>query len=799
MTAEAPHTQEVDIRRFEGSIGLLIDNSVEGGEVLGHVWLIDEDKVATCAHLMMLYVPFLAALSIRFPGIGVEKGVSGAMFHPKFNRKIATQLARQALMLPVPTLALQKHNAVVLKLTNDLPNLSPELTKLVNSKLSPPPPPRDQGMGGSLNEMDLAMVLQTITNSRKEGILVISDDRGRTRARIFCQSGRVMHATYKNLVNETAMYQLFSQKLSGGQFYFSSVKEPDWEVKRPITRPTDMLLIESHRRLDELEKLIQSVGGRDAIFTATVPEPNVDVMPPDMKESCRMMWKVLDGATRAGKIWMLANLDDYSVFSTLYELLLTKQIVRQEALERALTVPTNGGGPDTPLVALPVAVQSPLAPWDRITNLTFDNPETTVLIRSGSLLGTMRELDPWHLIHNLRLLPESAGSPMFKDGYVVGMHCGKMPPDPNVEQVDGHLQQMLWVESIMECLKGGGEAELARRLTLSGEESLALPLGSGTSAGGTSAGTASGSTSLLRPNAGCKEVARIECPKCGRSSLGTSRFCKSCGHRMIQEAEDFKPKGGFAKPLIAAAVAAVVIGGVFAAASHGSIPLPNFKPVLTIRTNARVIESMEAYVLPDTPWVTPSIARLALDPARHPLLDSSNQLVWETIEDHLTLPKGTNINVKFDIKERCHVYLFTKFTSQMSPNLIFPASQVDDKVLAQGSNFTVPSRRKLIEGDTDLTKIATEVQSPHGEDLIVILASEMPSEALMKDPNLISRIYGRAIDILQLDNFEDGVEVSTQVFEEMFPKDKSKPEQFGIPITRRNTIYLRLLKIKHSD
>lgn len=795
MTAEAP--VDVDVRRFEGSIGLLIDNSVEGGEVLGHVWLIDEDKVATCAHLVVLYVPFLAALSIRFPALGIEKGVSGAMFHPKFNRKIAAQLAKQALMLPVPTLALQKHNAVVLKLTNDLPNLSPDLTKHVNSKLSPPPPPRDQGMGGSLNDMDLAMVLQTITNARKEGILVISDERGRTRARIFCQSGRVMHATYRNLVNETAMYQLFSQKLTDGQFYFSSVKEPDWEVKRPITRPTDMLLIESHRRLDELEKLIQSVGGRDAIFTATVPEPNVDVMPPDLKESCRMMWKVLDGATRAGKIWQLANLDDYSVFSTLYELLITKQIVRQEALEQALTIPPNNGtGGDTPLQALPIAVQSPLAPWDRITNLTIDTPETTVLLRSGSLLGTMRELDPWHLIHNLRLLSEAAGSPMFKDGFVVGMHCGKMPPDPNVEQVDGHLQQMLWVESIMECLKGGGEAELARRLTLSGDEALALPLGSGTSAG-TSAGT-SGSSSLLRPNAGCKEVARIECPKCGRSSLGTSRFCKSCGHRMIQEAQDFKPNLGFVKPLAAAAVAAVVIGGIFAAASHGSMPLPNFKPVLTIRTNAR-IDNPEAYILPEVPWVVPSIARLALDPSRHPILTPANQPVWENIEDHITLPKGTPINVKFDVKERCHVYLFTKFTSQLQPNLIFPPSQSDDKILAAGSHFMVPSRRKLIEGDTDLSKIATEVQSPHGEDLIVILASERPSEALLKDPNLINRIYGTAIDILQLDTFADGVEVNTSVFQEMFPKDKSKPEQFGIPTTRRNTIYLRLLKIKHSD
>lgn len=795
MTVEGQ--AEVDIRRFEGSIGLLVDNSVEGGEVLGHVWLIDEDKVATCAHLVVLYSPFLAALSIRFPAIGVEKGVAGAMFHPKFNRKISTQLARQALVLPVPTLSLQKHNAVVLKLTNDLPNLSPELTKLVNSKLSPPPPPRDQGMGGSLNDMDLAMVLQTITNSRKEGVLVISDDRGRTRARIFCQSGRVMHATYKNLVNETAMYQLFSQKFTGGQFYFSSVKEPDWEVKRPITRPTDMLLIESHRRLDELEKLIHSVGGREAIFTAVVPEPNVDVMPPDMKESCRMMWKVLDGATRAGKIWTLANLDDYSIFSTLYELMITKQIVRQEALEQALAIPSNGAGAETPLAALPIAVQSPLAPWDRITNLTLDTPETTVLIRSGSLLGTMRELDPWHLIHNLRLLSEAAGSPMFKDGQVVGMHCGKMPPDPNVEQVDGHLQQMLWVESIMECLKGGGEAELARRLTLSGEEALSLP--GGTSAG--MSGTAGLSTSLIRPTAGCKEVARIECPKCGRSSLGSSRFCKSCGHRMIQDADDFKTRSPVSKPVIAAAcVLAVVLGlgGIFAAASYGKLPLPSFKPVLTIRTNAH-IDSMEPYIVPEIPWVVPQISRIALDPARHPVMTPDNQCVWVKVEDHITLPKGTPINLRFDVKERCHVYLFTKFTSQLSPNLIFPPSQVDDKIQSAGNHFTVPSRRKLIEGDTDLSKIATEVESPHGEDLIVILASETPSESLLKDPSLTNRIYGTAIGILQLDDFPDGVEVDKALFQDMFPKDNSKPEQFGIPTTRRNTIYLRLLKIKHSD
>src|SRR5690606_11440838 len=193
--------------------------------------------------------------------------------------------------------------------------------------LSVPAPPREQGLGGNLGEIDLAMVLQTITNARKEGIITICDDRNFPIARIFCQDDLVMYAQYRNLTNEMSLYQIFNKDLRGN-FFFWGAPKPNWNVTHSITRPADMVLIESHRRLDELKNLMMTVGPREALFVRKQEQPNLEVLPGEVKDYANLLWSLLDGGTPIGQLWQVANIDDFAIYTTVSELIKTGQVQR---------------------------------------------------------------------------------------------------------------------------------------------------------------------------------------------------------------------------------------------------------------------------------------------------------------------------------------------------------------------------------------------------------------------------------------------------------------------------------------
>lgn len=538
-------TASPDVKTLAASVGILVDRTAEAaGARLGNVWVIDDDKVATCAHLVFGYKAFLASLKVEFPELGKEFGVDNIMFHPRFNLKNAAQMAQVALTEPSPMLPLQAHNAAVLKLSVNLQPLSDDLTWKVNRSLSLPLPPRDQGLGGNLGEIDLYVVLQTITNSRKEGVLTICDARNYPVARIFCQGGRLMFAEYDNLQNEMAIFQIVNKDLKGN-FYFWAATQPNWDASKPIARPADMLLIESHRRFDELKKLIPFVGGPKALYLRGGTQPSLEVLPAEIKDYAAILWDLLDGGTPVGRLWQLANLDDFAIYSTLSHLIQTKQIAALP--DQPLTLSA-----EPRLTPLTLSVDSRLQPGDEITDIYRDFDSSKALIRKGLLLGAMREQDPWHLVHNIRLVPDSAGSPLLnKDGKIIGMHCGSLPADSAKSDSRGSMQGMLWVDSIIECLKGGGESKLAERLTLI-DTIPNEPIKKATSA--------------VKTTAGCRELARVDCSRCGRTSLDSARFCKSCGQRLLKDIEMPKPKkkggGGSATVPILIAASVALIGGI---------------------------------------------------------------------------------------------------------------------------------------------------------------------------------------------------------------------------------------------
>lgn len=509
-----------DLTKYANAVGIVYDQSLPVRYPLGVAWQVDADTVVTCAHPVILYSDIVKALRVRFPTSGREFAVRSMVFHPGLDKAALTAMARRGFQDPVNALPLQKYNLAMLNLSHEDHELDADDIAEINKSFADFVPDSEGGLGGSLAEIELALVLQTITNARKEGTVFLYDERNRVVGQIFCSEGRVTHAYYHNLINELAIYQIILHRVAGS-FSFKSGEEPDWTTVSEISRPLDMLLIEGLRRFDEMEKLASIVGGPSSLFQRAGEKPNLDVMPPETRETVKVLWPLLDGGTPLGLMWQLTGMDDYSIFLAMQELVKTRQLRYFEA----------GFVKEREVHTLPLGLDTPLAPNDIVTALWVEDPSLAPLLRKGALLGSVKQLDPSHVLHTVGLPFEAAGCPIFKDDKVIGIHCGAVPPEPSVVAPEGGFHQMIWVAAILDCLKLAGRDPLDKRRTLSGDVSEEKVLAAERQDG----------------SGGCREVARVQCPKCGRTSLEMANFCKGCGQRLMRDA-DFKATGAVKKP-----------------------------------------------------------------------------------------------------------------------------------------------------------------------------------------------------------------------------------------------------------
>lgn len=736
-----------EIKSYCGSVGVLIDRTLPSDGPIATVWLIDEDKVATCGHVVLPYAEHLQALRVVFPSAGQERGVSRAYFHPKFQRRTATH-AMQEFGGELSMLALQKHNAVVLSLTDTLPDLSNDRVIEVNRKLTLPAPKREQLMGGSLSEIDLSLVIQTVNNARKAGVLIIADERNRPIARIACDDGRMVYAQFESLVNENALYQIFSMHLEGS-FYLLASEDVQWQPTLRIMRPSEALLIESHRRMDELPKLIELLGGAHGLWKKRDDNLRQDVLPQDVQEVVNRVWPLLDGNTPASQLWRLSALDDYMVYQTLVELKRTGHLmeVQPEPVSR-----------NEKMRPIPVASQLPLAPMDVLTSLTVDDVTARSFTRTGSLLGTLRAQDPWHLVHNLPLVPEACGSPIFKEGLVIGMHCGTLPPDARAME-SGGLQQMLWVDSVVQCLSEGGEAALAKKLTQTGIN-LAPPR----------------PPEAAKADPGCREVARVDCPKCGSVSLESARFCKTCGQRLIRDVSTTAPRAKKKKPvspmpiLAAVGLLGVMAAGVIAAAK--ALPGP-------------VILPDEYVTAPESPWLHLVIKKATTDGSG----------MFKEVPRNANMNEGDVVYLKVTLNEPSYVYVFALPSSANHASLVYPFDPESDKLRLGSDFFTCPRNTEEYSQDENKEVEAYTVGSPAGTDTFLAVASHTPG-FLLKDPKLVEPVFRRAKMFLDQHENLSSVEVdATALGDNVFANQSLGISTPGV--TQRKSVFITRLKLIH--
>lgn len=202
---------------------------------------------------------------------------------------------------------------------------------------------------GSLSDMGLVDLLQTIDVSRKSGVLQLSS--GERRGAIYFNEGRVIDAEFEALTGEAAIYRFLVW--SEGQFEldFRDVRRDD-----KISISTQGLLMEGMRRLDEWGRLQEQLPSMGTVFDVSHEELSLRLaeIPDEINEVLRLF----DGRRTLAEVLDQSNGDDLATLSAISKLYFEGFILPRESPvpEEASAYPDDFviGGMDGPFDAPPV-------------------------------------------------------------------------------------------------------------------------------------------------------------------------------------------------------------------------------------------------------------------------------------------------------------------------------------------------------------------------------------------------------------------------------------------------------------
>jgi DNA-binding response OmpR family regulator len=148
---------------------------------------------------------------------------------------------------------------------------------------------------GSLSEMSVVDLLQTIDVSRKSGVLTLVSSDGQA-GMISFDSGAVINATVEDLVGEDAVYRHLLWRDGTFDLEFRRVSLSE----RTVHRTTQALLMEGMRRLDEWSRLSELLPSFDAVLEVDAQMLRERLR--DMPDDQNAMLRLIDGQHTVGEV-----------------------------------------------------------------------------------------------------------------------------------------------------------------------------------------------------------------------------------------------------------------------------------------------------------------------------------------------------------------------------------------------------------------------------------------------------------------------------------------------------------------
>lgn len=265
---------------------------------------------------------------------------------------------------------------------------------------------------GSLSEMSVVDLLQTIDVSRKSGVLNLASSEG-DQGMVSFDSGAVIHAAVEDLGGEDAIYRLLLWRNGTFDLEFRQVSL----VERTVHRTTQALLMEGMRRLDEWSRLSELLPPFDVVL-----EVDAEVLRErlhDTPDEQNIMVRLVDGVRTISEAIQAHGGDHVEALRKIVDLYF-EGIVR-ELGEAKDSIPILAQ------VAMPASSMPPRAPVDTIPG-PGPKPTLTPLAIPAPARLPATELAP--LSEGSEMPISVPAAPRMPDRDSVSGHASDLVPTP---------------------------------------------------------------------------------------------------------------------------------------------------------------------------------------------------------------------------------------------------------------------------------------------------------------------------------------------------------------------------------
>jgi DNA-binding response OmpR family regulator len=190
---------------------------------------------------------------------------------------------------------------------------------------------------GSLEDMGVVDLLQTIEVSRKSGVARITD--GKRQATVYFRDGKLVDAEIGKLRGEEAIYRALLWSSGSFEVEFKPVDNPD-----VIPTSTQGLLMEGMRRVDEWGRLSEQLPSLDVVFD--VDHETLVERLTEIPDELNAILRLLDGRRNLMDIIDESPFDDLSTLSVISKLYFEGLLVLVETEEQV--VPSLEAGDSQP-------------------------------------------------------------------------------------------------------------------------------------------------------------------------------------------------------------------------------------------------------------------------------------------------------------------------------------------------------------------------------------------------------------------------------------------------------------------
>ncbi len=429
-------------QNFAHATGFIYDRTISPRKMLGQCFIVSKSRAVTTSANLYNYSEAPWALEIYFPHPDVTIGIKSISIHNDFDRREARNYYLQQTGSPLDVPPVLLNDLATIVMDSQLQELLPDKVAELNRALSIPFSNQGVEASGNVRGTELFSVINSVLESRREGLLTLYDKRNIPMARLQLGQGTILKIHYRSMIGEMAFAELVYRKPAEG-YSFQPMATFNWGGVRDITVPTDQLIQEAVRRANEVPQIVNylSSTGMEARFQRSVGEMNVENVSENIRWFVELLWSALDGYITVDRLPERLGVDTYTILQALRELV-NKGYV--SLLNRASPFPCNGQL-GTPLVS---HTDFDINPGDSVTAFYLDPLSGAATWQQGTFFGVSSVLQPKNLLHTIPILPGASGALILKNYKLIGVHGGALSPKPGQE--NQRLFQMMWIGALLD-------------------------------------------------------------------------------------------------------------------------------------------------------------------------------------------------------------------------------------------------------------------------------------------------------------------------------------------------------------